>query len=240
MKFTIDKKTKNIFDSLSGIVGCQDLNNVFLYINRESSETLGLKNPEDIVGRTTLDVPCEAAVNCAPIWYSQDKLVMEEKNTLEILDVHPYVTGWKSYVTRKSPLWNDEKTEVMGTIYHGLEITTNQFIKIFQILSKRIAKTDNEILTGENSRILTENIKKPLLTPRQTEVLFLLILGGNLKDIAKSLKISDRTVSVHIEFLKNKFDASNKSELIDNAYSLGVEKFIPKSLFNQQFSIILD
>jgi DNA-binding CsgD family transcriptional regulator len=240
MQFTIDQNQKNIFDSLRGLVGCKDLNSVFLYGNKENANLVGLKNSEDMVGRHQSDFPCEAVVNSSKVWTAQDTIVISEKTPLEILDVHPFITGWKAYITRKTPLWNENKTEVMGTIYHMVDVTRDSVLKVFHALAKRIGKTSNELLEGQNSRILTNNINKPSLTVRQTEVLFLVLFGRSSKEIERILKISNKTVASHIEDLKEKFCASSKSELVDKAYSLGIEKFIPKSLFNKQLSLIIE
>lgn len=240
MQIKITKDQKNIFDSLRGSVGCKDLNSVFLYGNKVTTENVGLNNPEDILGRTTLDVPCETCIKFHNIWTEQDNIVIKEKTSLEILDVQNYINGFKAYITKRSPLWNEDRTNVIGTIYQGIDITRESVLKIFHSLSKRIGKTDSIFLDGQDSRILTKNIHRPNLTIKETETLFLIIFGKTAKDIAKILCISQRTVVEYTEDLKIKFDAKNKSELIDKSYSLGIEKFIPKSLFNKNLSVILE
>jgi DNA-binding CsgD family transcriptional regulator len=77
------------------------------------------------------------------------------------------------------------------------------------------------------------------LTDRQSEVLFYLLRGKTVKQIALLLKISPRTVDEHLEQLRYKFNASNKNELIDKAISAGFLNTIPERLFRTQLSIEL-
>jgi DNA-binding NarL/FixJ family response regulator len=62
-----------------------------------------------------------------------------------------------------------------------------------------------------------EAFKKVELTPRENEVLALLIKGMGTKDIAKMLTLSKRTIEHHIENIKDKMHVSSKYELIAKA-----------------------
>ena len=62
----------------------------------------------------------------------------------------------------------------------------------------------------------------PHITPREREVLVLLIAGLSPKDIAEKLGISDKTVYVHRINLLEKFKANSVYELQNRARELGV------------------
>ena len=53
-----------------------------------------------------------------------------------------------------------------------------------------------------------------LLTPREKEVLSLIVLGYTAKRAARTLGISFRTVEAHIEKLKYKLRCSTKGEVV--------------------------
>jgi DNA-binding CsgD family transcriptional regulator len=59
----------------------------------------------------------------------------------------------------------------------------------------------------------------PLITPREMDVLNLLVKGLCAKEIANALFISETTVITHKKHLKEKFSARNSSELISKALS---------------------
>jgi DNA-binding CsgD family transcriptional regulator len=233
------EEQKNIYEETDWAVALKNLDSVYVYANKAVTELCGFKNPEDFKGRTDFDLPCGAS-NCATIFREQDKIVIESKKKLEILDIHPYGTGWKAYILTKTPLWNCDETNIIGTIARGIDITTEPVINLFKILSKRLGVTDSNKLVGQNSMVLSKNINEPDLTVQQTEILFFTLFGKTSKEISKILSVTSNVVLNTEDQLKTLFKAGNKAELIDKAYSLGLEKLIPKSLFNKQLSVILD
>lgn len=61
----------------------------------------------------------------------------------------------------------------------------------------------------------------PQLTPREVEVLNLLVEGRRQKEIAGQLVISQKTVATHIQNLLGKFGVHSRAELVARAYLLG-------------------
>lgn len=60
-----------------------------------------------------------------------------------------------------------------------------------------------------------------LLTPRQEEVLQLLMAGGSNKDIARSLNVSDETVKNHVSGLLRLFGVQTRTKLLAAAMQVG-------------------
>lgn len=71
-----------------------------------------------------------------------------------------------------------------------------------------------------NKNIFTKKNNQPTLSKQESQCLNLLIRGGTSKTIASKLKISSRTVESYLENVKNKFNVSKKSELIEKALEL--------------------
>lgn len=63
---------------------------------------------------------------------------------------------------------------------------------------------------------------RPLLTPREEEILTLLAGGARNRDIAQTLFISERTVKVHIANLMDKLEAKTRTEAVARAIKLGL------------------
>ncbi|MBR3689899.1 MAG: helix-turn-helix transcriptional regulator [Eggerthellaceae bacterium] len=57
------------------------------------------------------------------------------------------------------------------------------------------------------------------LTPRQSEVCYLLVVGKSVNDIADELYISKDTVKTHVKSLYAKTDAHSRQELIAAVYA---------------------
>ncbi len=234
----VDPTLRNLFDLMPGAWGCKDENSVFMYGNAEYGRIIGLQHHEDVIGRTDFDMPCDT-VNCAHLFRAQDQKVMQSLEKMRILDIHPFAGGqWKAYIFTKAPMF-DEAKNIIGTIYHGVDITNTTSIEIGTLLSQFSAQGLRNDLLGQNSYMLNTNFTNLKLTDRQSEVLFYLLRGKPVKKIAILLGLSHRTVEEHLEQLRYKFNATNKNELIDKAIASGFLNTIPERLFRTQLSIEL-
>ncbi len=234
----VDPKLRALFDQMPGAWGCKDKNSTFMYANAEYGRIIGLAHHEEAIGKTDFEMPCET-VNCASLFREQDKQVMQKAHRMRILDIHPFAGNqWKAYLFTKTPLL-DVDHQIVGTIFHGADITNASIIDLGSILAKVSVEDVNNILLGQSSYILGNKFGEIKLSERLCDVLFYLLRGKTVKQIAILLGISHRTVDEYLEQLKARFDAQNRYELIDKAISLGYLNSIPERLFNKQLSLIL-
>ncbi len=63
---------------------------------------------------------------------------------------------------------------------------------------------------------------RPLISPREKEVLFLLSNGYVTREIASSLFISDHTVNDHRKALMSKLGARNVAQMIRRGFELNI------------------
>lgn len=233
----LSEDQRTLFDTLPTASGCKDLNSNFIYANQNYANIIGLKNKEDVVGRTDFDMPCKT-VNCAEMFRAQDLQVITKLHSMRILDIHPFAGGeWKAYIFSKSPLIINR--QVIGTIFSGQDITNVSTLELGALLSKmRIEGVTNDLL-GQDSYMFGSKFNKMNLTNRESEVLFFVLRGKTAKIIAKTLKLSPRTIEKYIDALKAKFNVNNLHELIDKSISLGYLNIIPEGLFSTQISYCL-
>ena len=74
----------------------------------------------------------------------------------------------------------------------------------------------------QNESGLSPTNSKPLLTPRQYEVLDLLCKGLSNKMIGRQLDLSENTVRCHVQVLLATFNASNRAEAAFTARRMGL------------------
>lgn len=67
---------------------------------------------------------------------------------------------------------------------------------------------------GVSRRMFRGQVAKPLLSPRESEILAALGRGDNGKQIAKSLGLSVRTVETHRQNIKRKLELDSPAELL--------------------------
>lgn len=236
----IDPNLRSLFDRMPGCWGCKDEQSVFMYANKEYASIIGLneKRHLDIIGRTDFDMPCDT-VNCAELFRKQDKSVIDSGKSLKILDIHPFSgKEWKAYIFTKTPL-HDSNSNVIGTIFHGEDITTPKILELGSFLSKMTSGIHNDILSGQNSFLLSGKHDGVKLSDREAECLFFILRGKTVKLTARFLGISPRTVEEHVAKLKLKLGAQNKYELIDKAIQAGFLNSIPERLLKTQLSVAL-
>lgn len=93
----------------------------------------------------------------------------------------------------------------------------NNKIEFLVIKTPWVHQKEIKGIIGLSFYQLLEPKIKYQLTKREEQVLSLLVRGKTAKEIAIRLYVSQRTIEHHIENLKIKFKASNKSQLIEMA-----------------------
>ncbi|TDR73621.1 PAS and helix-turn-helix domain-containing protein [Paludibacterium purpuratum] len=239
MNFLIPSELRTLIDTQPGCGGCKDLASNYLYADQTFTSLVGLRHKEDIVGMTDLDMPCDT-VECAHLFRAQDREVIESGENLRILDVQRFADKqWKSLIFTKTPL-RDTAQNIVGTVFHGQELHTRELLELAALLSEICYRPhDTSWLTTPTSYTIGRPGRGPKLSPRQEEVLFLLLRGRTARQIARVLGVATRTVEWHHTTLKEKFSAQNKSELVDRAIELGYLNNLPPGLWQRPLSIIL-
>jgi DNA-binding NarL/FixJ family response regulator len=74
----------------------------------------------------------------------------------------------------------------------------------------------------ESSHFLLPVVDMPKLTPRELEVLALMVEGARNKEIAEVLVIAERTVKIHVGNILSKLNASNRTEAVAIAIRMGL------------------
>jgi DNA-binding CsgD family transcriptional regulator len=98
------------------------------------------------------------------------------------------------------------------------------FVEDKQVLEQEFTLTDGAS-TGQESKLLEHTIKtKMKLSPREQEVLVLLMEGLNNREIAETLYISDHTVKNHVTKIFQKLEVSDRAQAISKVYQLMYEQ----------------
>ena len=216
---------------------------IFIEANDDCANLFDLRRGKDLVGKNDDELPCKAS-QFAEAFRQQDQSVMTLGKSLKTIDIHPYGRDvWKILLCVKSPLYGKGKKEniIIGTSGYAVDLTET-FFEIGYLLSKNsnlfhIDQKSNKI---QNSYLISQEYVSIKLTQRQSECLFLLLRGKTIKQIAVILNLSMRTITDHLDALKYKFHALNKSELIDKAIENGFINFIPQSFLGCQLTGILN
>lgn len=94
--------------------------------------------------------------------------------------------------------------------------------EILRVITKVLSDDENIDYNKSTTATLNGIQHKPLLTPRQYEVLDLLCKGLSNKMIGRQLELSENTVRCHVQVLLAALNASNRSEAAFTARRMGL------------------
>lgn len=221
-----------ILGQIAGIcVWKKDTQGNFLDMNECFAQTLGFHTPSDAVGKNDYDLPTGLS-KFADIFRDADNKVMTQKRPFKFLEIQPYANEeWKALYVIKSPLI--ENNEIIGTLGFAIDV------------SHLFAAYDDYIQLGRIDSALPmpsfrkEHKNKLMLSNRQIECLSLLGKGKTIKEIAKILDLSPRTVEDYLNSVKIKLGCRNIQQLMSHSLTLGITPTSYSSHTYQQLSIII-
>ncbi|WP_434362700.1 helix-turn-helix transcriptional regulator [Parasalinivibrio latis] len=224
----------SLFDQLPGCWGCKDRDSVFVHVNQEYAELIGIPHPEDCIGLNYGDLP-DPLGQFANTFQEQDRYVLKTGRRLSVLNVHPYSDGvWRAHLVTKAP-WRDSQGNMLGTLFFAQQLKDAAVLEAgYQIFR---AMHFPDCSSYSISSVCSH--RELSLSPRESEALFLMLYGKKPQFIANVLGVTVKTFENYVCKLRVKFSASSKSELIEKAIDAGFGSHIPSSLFKKQLSVIL-
>lgn len=160
-----------------------------------------------------------------------NQIISQEKMVVNYIDVIPYKSHYSATIVTHLPIINP----ITGNVIATQAIGNNFYLY-------GIVDYVNNIHKEQNLVPLKPFVDKINLSQRQHEVLFLLTVGLSQIEIAKVLGITRGSVSSIITHqLSNKLGLlnANTRKMVELAYEMGIDKYIPPSLYRPRV-IILD
>ena len=149
-----EERLKAAMDNIPQAVFWKDRNLVYLGCNRQFAEDGGLSSPDEIIGKTALDMPW---ANHAAFYHSDDRLVMEsDQPKLNIEEPLTKADGTQRWLrTNKIPM-HDAEGNVVGVVTTYEDITERKQMEQYVLHTERLAAT------GRLAAALAHEINNPL------------------------------------------------------------------------------
>jgi DNA-binding NarL/FixJ family response regulator len=124
---------------------------------------------------------------------------------------------------------NDDETllEALDAGASALVLKSASADDVIQAVRRAAVTPDAFTATGLAAAMRRRQDDKPRLTPRETEVLMLLVEGASIGSAAKALYMSESTVKTHVGKLYGKLEAHNRAEAVMAAVRLGLVSTAP-------------
>lgn len=187
----------------------------YFQMTQGCAQLFGWDDPEASYGLTDYDLPspiskgADEYIGVDHLSFAQNKKIL----TLEMLECDH---GWEAVLAEKQPV-----------------LTHHLMLQVFLVnetplghLAKRLFKKTPNRRTWR----LGDSYPNLSLTARQQQCLFYWVHGSTMKQIARFLNLSPRTVESHINRVKLIMDCPTKGALIEKAFDEGFAYFVPMSL----------
>ena len=222
---------------IPGLIVAMDVESKMICSNNYTAHLFGYPKESIMLGRGPHEMRCPA-VECAEYFIKQNQHVLATTSELTILDIHAYSKGQqKILITKKVPFYIDG--QLQGTICHCTEIYSTSLGRMIMALAQSDHRYYAKHRHHERSYAVDTLLEKTALSNREVECIFYLIRGYTVKEIAKALTLSPRTVESYLRNIKFKWGCERKSELIDHAVGNGYLGYVPKSALEGSLTQII-
>lgn len=220
--------SESLIWQLPGFVVVKDCDSNYLVSNQRATELLGYSSLDSIAGITDYDAKCDAA-RFAEQFIIEDQLAVNTNKSVSLLYFLKYADE-KVYclLSQKKLLTNPNTKQSMGIYCHSTFLNN----AILNSINKNIFDQDNRFLRNNDAHLggyYLDEYPHPeiMLSKSQAWCLFYLLRGKTCKEIGKILMLSPRTVEKYVESIKEKFECSTKSQLIEKAIDMGYFYSLP-------------
>lgn len=158
----------------------------------------------------------------------EDELVLGRRDNSDLVLPDPHVSRAHAVVRRQSGvIWLEDLGSTGGTFVNGEQITGSQALKHSDIVrfgsvetrfEDRSSLSENEDAT--EMMVVPEVEERPMLSPRQSEVLGYLQQGLTNPEIAAKLGVTERTVKAHCQEVFDRLGARNRTAAVAVAMRL--------------------
>ena len=189
---------------------CKDLKGHYIGCNERVMRDVGYTSKTDMLGRTDFDFDC-LGEHEANSFRAIDKFIIGTgrsdffTQSVTLIDKKKYIA-----MNHKAPLYSNSK-KIIGVVSYG--IIVNQYQSPYSDPSYPLLN----LLFVSNPAVFQS------LTERQTDCLYHLVRGLSIKEIARKLELSPRTVEHYLDSVKNKLNCNSRSELIDKIMKMQFE-----------------
>ena len=220
-----------IYEDVPFIVTYKDPSLSMLYCNKLMREYVGVKQQDQIVGKSDYDFRW---ADFADLYTRHESDALHNKIYMAMFPVCDFEGNHALVSCHRTPIF-DKDDQPNGVLSHTYFLYNKESLELTNLLSKN--EPENKFKTYTVGAAKFSEIK---LSEKEHECLFYLIRGKSCKKIGKILGLSFRTIEDYLVNLKIKFNCNSKGELIESAIQKGYLYDLPISLMTKNFNRSLD
>lgn len=223
---------------LSGLFIVADIHSTYICVSQGFAKLFGWQTAAECSGKTHFDIPCKA-VEFAEEFTQLDQKAIQSKTKMLTLEIQNYALGQKAVFVERNPIKNALE-EVEGLFNHYIDLTDVNLFRSYLKLQAYDSKIRG-VHVQPTCYVLSESHCPLPLTEKQQDCVFHLVRGKSIKEIAKTLGVSPRTIESHFNSIKARLKCDTKAEIIEKAIDSNFLYYIPRGLQNSKLeSLILE
>lgn len=215
-------ENKSLKEIRAGFIMRKDAQGRYLWYSKNAWD-LAAQKPPKLVGFTDFDVAPEQA----EFYRALDAEVMSSLERKSVSGkVYFCEEGYFAATARIIPLINTQGQCDGVLLLSQLDLRLAE--QSFGAIMKLLRKSGAYALLKKDKYIFTTKYDSSIeLNRTECQILLYLLVGFGSKEISTKLELSFRTVESYIAIIKEKFNVSTKSDLIDTIINLGfLEKLV--------------
>lgn len=216
-----------IYQTKNDIIFFKNCNFEYVGCNQNLVNFSRLGSENALLGRQDSELPWAEDFE---FFRSVDEKIIHGEERDILLDVK-VAGGERRYGSQqKSPIRN-RCGEIIGMMVRMRELDAETSASLAQI-----AERDNTILKSSHlpTKYIIDSYKKYNLTNRESQCLFYIVRGYQIKSIADYLGTSPRTIERFVSEIKIKLECNNRAAIIDKVHKDGLMNIIPSAV-NMKF-----
>lgn len=207
---------ENLFHLPGWYIYWKDIQGHYMSCNDAMAAINNFSSPQDIAGRCDYDLPLISALT-AELFREDDKKVIASGSAMQFQELAVFGKHEILFFSIKTLLYNQNK-KIVGILGMSCEQGIFDSQAHYPALYNRhVSSSASTLSLLARETHFSECEKKHGLSRRQSECLYYLTRGMTMKQIAKVLNVSPRTIEHHVENLKVKLDCYSRSALVAKA-----------------------
>lgn len=204
---------EQLLNQQSLYVWAKDPNYRYIYVNENYAAAAGVESPHQMIGKTDDEMPWKHLA--AEFQRGDHDVIQSGIGRLNSVEKSSTVNGITDILVSETP-YIDSTGKIIGVKGSFLDITGRKLIQ------------KPGFYDAENDRYYlgVVDLGDIYFTGREMEVFKLLMHGMSASQIAKRIGLSRKTVETYIVYIRRKFGAETKVELITMAMQYGLTHLI--------------
>jgi len=208
-----DEKLETFFKSVPASAYCKDKEGKYCEVNDLFIYTSDYPNASDIIGKVDSDLVWRRQ---APLMMENDKkIIYTEQSCTFLEDALSFGNRTRYFLSHKLPLLGRTNKKI-GTI--GISFLLDDT----HMIDSWLKKSGFSFNFDPSSLLNTQ--KNYELSPRQIDCLVYLVKGMTIKQIARQLDLSPKTVEHYFVSIRNKLNCKSRYELFTKALQIPIVK----------------